>query len=130
MESCEQSRILIVDDESGIRTLFRKILELDLPDCQIDLAANGAEGVEAFCSSHPKVIMMDLSMPVMNGEVAFQEIMKVCAEKDWEEPSVVFCTGFAPPNTVQEVVEQSAKHCLLSKPVGREVIVESVKSRL
>jgi CheY-like chemotaxis protein len=130
MEPCNASRVLIVDDESGIRSLFQKILQLDMPDCEVDLAENGALGVEAFRANHPKVVMMDLSMPVMDGETAFHEIMKSCKEFDWEEPSVVFCTGYIPPDTVQDAIESSDKHMLLSKPVGREVIVDSVKSRL
>lgn len=130
MEQCNSPRILIVDDESGIRTLFQKIIQLDLPDCEVDLAENGALGVEAFRANHPKVVMMDLSMPIMDGETAFHEIMKACEELDWEEPSVIFCTGFVPPNTVQNVIENSDRHLLLSKPVSRDIIIDSVKSRL
>lgn len=130
MKPCEPSRILIVDDESGIRTLFQKILSLDLPECRVDLAVNGEEAIDVFRSCHPKVIMMDLSMPVMNGEIAFHEIMKLCEESDWEKPSVVFCTGFAPPNTIQDVVRESNKHALLSKPVSRDKIVSTLKSKL
>ena len=131
MKPCEEMSVLIVDDESGIRTLFQKILSLDLPDCKVDLAVNGADAIEVFRKSHPKVIMMDLSMPVMDGETAFYEIMKVCDENDWQQPSVVFCTGFVPPNSIQQIVQDcDSKHILLSKPVGREIIVSSVQSKL
>lgn len=130
MQPCEKSKILIVDDEEGIRDLFRKILSFDLPECSVDTASNGAEGVKSFQNAHHRVILMDLSMPVMDGEAAFREIMKFCEEKDWEKPSIVFCTGFAPPNTVQNVVSSDSEHALLAKPVSRDVIVNTLKSRL
>lgn len=130
MESCDNSRILIVDDEKGIRELFKKILSLDIPDCRVDLAVNGLEAIDVFKTAHHKVILMDLSMPVMDGEVSFKEIMKYCDEADWEKPSVVFCTGFAPPNTIQSVVGTDTSHALLAKPVSRDTIVKTLKSKL
>ena len=57
---CDSGRILIVDDEEDIARLFQVILEGAIPDCEIDLAANGKEAVARFCDDHHAVILMDL----------------------------------------------------------------------
>lgn len=130
MKPCDRTRVLIVDDEKGIRELFKKILSYDIPECRVDLAVNGVEAVDVFRAVHPAVILMDLSMPIMDGETAGKEIMQLCETDDWEKPAIVFCTGFAPPNTIQSFVESDEKHALLAKPVSREIIVNTLKKRL
>lgn len=127
---CDKGRILIVDDEKTILRLFQMILSSSLPDRKIDLAANGAEAVELFKKNRHALLLMDLHMPVMNGKVAFEEVERFCAENKWEMPSVVFCTGFAPPDTICGLVSANPLHHLLSKPVSSDVLVDTVKSRL
>lgn len=125
-----KTSVLLVDDEGAIRRLFQLILGAALPDCTIDVAADGAEAVDRFSRVHHKVLVMDLHMPVMDGQTAFCRIQELCEEGSLEMPSVVFCTGFAPPDVVTRVVTGSEKHCLLSKPVSGDVLTEAVRSRL
>jgi CheY-like chemotaxis protein len=127
---CQENRVLIVDDESAILDIFKRILEYGLPDCSIDLASNGEEGVAAFREIHPKVMLMDLHMPVLDGEAAFLQIKDICSENNWEMPSVVFCTGYDPSQELQEVVEGDPKHSVLRKPVGNDVLIDVIKSKL
>lgn len=62
-----QKRILVVDDNATIRrllcTLFKS--EADFDVC--GEAANGKEAIERAKELHPDAIVLDLSMPVMNG---------------------------------------------------------------
>ena len=127
---CDKNRILIVDDEVRIREVFRLILSDGLPDCKIDVAANGKEALEIFRSAHPAVVVMDLHMSVMDGQAAFMQLQKQCKENNWEMPSIIFCTGFAHPETVRSIVVRNATHCLLSKPVRGETLLNVVKSRM
>jgi len=127
---CAGNRVMIVDDENSIQKLFQMILGSYMGDCSIDVAGNGEEAVRKFCENHPAVIIMDLHMPVMDGQAAFFKIEGLCKENNWEMPAVVFCTGFAPPDSIRYVIGPDSKHCLLSKPVRGETIVEAVKSRL
>jgi CheY-like chemotaxis protein len=127
---CDKARILIVDDEVRIREVFRLILSDGLPECKIDVAANGKEALETFRASHPSVVVMDLHMSVMDGQAAFMQLQKQCKENNWEMPSIIFCTGFAHPETVRSIVVRNATHCLLSKPVRGETLLNVVKSRI
>ncbi|MBN1671325.1 MAG: response regulator [Kiritimatiellae bacterium] len=123
-------RILLVDDEEMIRSLFRMILSTALPEVQIDTAANGAEAVESFKALHPTLLVMDLNMPVMDGREAFKRIQETCSQEGRKMPPVIFCTGFAPPESIKKTVAETNQHVLLSKPVTEEALVEAVKKRL
>lgn len=127
---CDKNRILIVDDEKTILKLFQMILSTGMPGYTIDMASNGQEAVDAFSGGHHAVLIMDLHMPVMDGQAAFFKIDHLCKEHQWEMPSVVFCTGFAPPDSIRGVIGDDSRHCLLAKPVSGETIIEAVKSRL
>lgn len=60
-------RILIVDDSLQVRNVMRKIFESE-PGWQVcGEASNGKEGIEIAQQIHPNLIILDLSMPVMNG---------------------------------------------------------------
>lgn len=123
-------RILVVDDERFIRDVFLKVISMELPNCRIDLAVNGAEGVDFFRNARPSVIVMDMKMPVMDGEEAFDEICKICDAENWELPAVIFCTGYLPSSRIQALVDENPLHCLLMKPIKNSQLVDALAARL
>ena len=84
---------------------------------KIHVVVNGAEAVEAFRHNHYGTIIMDIHMPVMDGEEAFREIEEICLAENWEKPFFVFCTGFRPPESLSEMVKQYPRHRIVEKPV-------------
>ena len=123
---CDKTRILIVDDDASILRMFQMILAPVLADVQIDLARDGATALEAFGEGHHAVLLMDLHMSGMDGLTAFRKIEELCKAEKWCMPSVVFCTGFVPSDSVRDVVAENPSHCLLLKPVTCEALVEAV----
>jgi len=123
-------RILVVDDEPSIVNLFKLILENYIHGVPVDKASNGAEALEMFTAQRYDVIVMDLHMPIMDGQTAFLEIETICAKQGWRMPSVVFCTGYAPRDAVRKAVSEGVRHTLLNKPVRSEVLVKAVQTRL
>jgi ATP-dependent Lon protease len=127
---CDRSKILVVDDEQVIRRLFEMVLTWELPGTHVDVAANGEEALTTFQHGHHAVLLMDLHMPVMDGQSAFRELERRCLAQGWEMPSVVFCTGFAPPASLRDALREGSVHTLLCKPVTNECLVETVRERL
>jgi len=65
-------RILIVDDQSNVRTMIRRMLgDLGL---QFSEACDGSEAITRYHTEHPDVVLIDIRMPVMNGIEATQRI--------------------------------------------------------
>jgi len=60
-------RILLADDHAMVRKGFRLILEAQSDMSIVGEAGNGREAVELAESLHPDVIVMDVSMPELNG---------------------------------------------------------------
>mgnify|MGYP001593932841 FL=1 len=69
-------KVLIVDDSTVFSDLFTKILKSDSEIEIVGRARNGLEAVELVDKLRPNVITMDISMPVMDGVTATEEIMK------------------------------------------------------
>ena len=127
---CDRRRILVADDEKNICHVFRMLLSNHLPGCRIDVAVNGMEAVQLFREVHHGALIMDLKMPVMDGLTAFHEIQGICENENWEMPSVVFCTGYDPPDGVQKIIADNPAHSLLRKPVNEETLVGALKPHL
>lgn len=67
----EAKRILIVDDEPGIRKMLKRNLRRayssDETALQIRQAENGEECIELAKKERPDIILLDIRMPVMDG---------------------------------------------------------------
>jgi PAS domain S-box-containing protein len=130
LHASDRARLLIVDDEEGICRLFDMILSAAFPKVTIDITNNGADGIDEFSEHHHSVVIMDLMMPVLDGNAAYQRIESICAEKEWVMPSIVFCTGFAPPTGIRDIIKANRNHCLLTKPISADVLVDVVSKRI
>lgn len=130
LEPRDASKLLIVDDEPSVRAVFKRTLSREFPDVEIAEVENGSDAVTSFTEGHHGVILMDLVMPVMDGQTAFKAILKYCREEKREMPSVIFCTGYDPSNTIRKVVAEDSIHCMLQKPVTPRVLIEAIKSRI
>ena len=64
-------RILIVEDVALNTELLRQLLE---DDYELLTAENGAQGVETALREHPDLILMDMSLPVMDGWEATRQL--------------------------------------------------------
>ena len=69
-------RVLVADDHEVMRLGIRNLLEVQPGWSVCAEANNGKEAVEKTLQFHPDVIIMDISMPVMNGLEAASQITK------------------------------------------------------
>ena len=72
------ARILIIDDEAGIRETLSVLLEED--GYRIDLAANGFDAVEVFKKNHADLVICDIMMPDKGGLETIIELRKLNPE--------------------------------------------------
>jgi len=108
-----KARILIVDDEEGIRDLLKTILERDY---DVSEAASGAALRDALKHDQPDVVLLDMKLPDGNGLGLLPAI-----KERWPATEVIVLTG-EPNNggsgsSVTEVVNRGA-FSLIAKSAG------------
>lgn len=74
----ESFKILVIDDERGIREGCRRILESE--NYQVLMAENGSQGLELARNDRVDVALIDLKMPGIDGLEVLREIRKINAE--------------------------------------------------
>ncbi len=130
LQPCDPHKILIVDDEEPNRRLHQTIIQTLFPTVLCEQAPDGARAVELFQASHPLVILMDIVMPVLDGEEAYYQIEEYCQANNWHPPRVIFCTGHSPSVGLRNVVASDPCNCLLQKPIRRRILVTALSKRL
>jgi two-component system response regulator len=80
-------RILVVDDEEGIRQLYKE--ELEDEGYEVELAERGEEALKKISRSKPDVVILDLKMPGMGG----LEVLERIREQD-KDLLVVISTAY------------------------------------
>jgi DNA-binding NarL/FixJ family response regulator len=85
-------RILICDDVPALRQLVRFALEEDVDQVVVGEADNGQAAVEFVRDLRPDVVVLDLSMPDMDGLEAISQMLEVAPRT-----GIVIFTGFGGP---------------------------------
>ena len=67
--------VLVVDDEPIVRKTAK--LMLQKLGCEVLEAGNGAEALSMFASRPADLVLLDVSMPVLSGEAALREILRI-----------------------------------------------------
>ena len=110
-------RVLLVDDHEIVRQGLRSLLEAQ-PDIEvIGEAADGRAAVESSERLRPHVVIMDLSMPEMNGLAATQAI-----KHGHPETAVVALTRHDDAAFVDELKKAGASAYVLKQSMSRELL--------
>ncbi len=72
--SLETYRVIVADDAAGMRELMHTLLSLE-PDFEVvGQASDGVEAVQLVTELQPDLVVIDISMPVMDGLEAIERI--------------------------------------------------------
>jgi NarL family two-component system response regulator LiaR len=108
MVESQNIRVLIVDDHALVRSGLRNFLFAYEEMQVVGEAGDGAEAVE-FCATHPvDVVLMDMIMPVMDGNEATQRIIALGLSV-----KVIILTSFHEEDLVEKALKAGATSYLL-----------------
>jgi two-component system chemotaxis response regulator CheY len=103
-------RFLVVDDSEFARRNMKKILT-SVGGEVVGYAANGREAIEQYMRLRPDLVLMDITMPEMEGVEAVQKIMSRDASA-----KIVMVSANGYQGMIKAALESGAKH-FLTKPV-------------
>jgi two-component system nitrate/nitrite response regulator NarL len=109
--------VLLVDDHTYIRKGIRYLLET-VPDMEVvDIASNGIEAVAKARAQQPDVVVLDISMPLMNGMEATRQIAAACPRT-----RILALSLYDLPDYVQGALEAGADGYVLKDAIGEELV--------
>lgn len=103
--------VLVVDDAADIREMLG--LMLSMKGCRVVEAANGREAVELAPQVRPDLILMDLSMPVLDG---YEATRRIHGRRETSAIPIVAVSAFCDPHGQQKALEAGCVECV-GKPV-------------
>ena len=112
--------ILICDDAAFMRMMIKDILSKNGYNV-VGEAENGLIAVEKYAETHPDLVLMDITMPEMDGINA----LKTIREKD-PDASVIMCSAMGQQAMVIESIQAGAKDFIV-KPFQADRVLEAVK---
>jgi two-component system, chemotaxis family, chemotaxis protein CheY len=113
------AKILIVDDAKFMRMTLSTILKKANHEI-IGEAENGKEAVELYQMLKPDIVMMDITMPVMNGIEAVRAIKQEDANA-----KIIMCSAMGQQRMVVEAIEAGAADFIV-KPFEESRVIEAV----
>lgn len=126
--SNNMAKLLIIDDERGIRNTLREILADE--GHEVDVAENGKQGLEMARAKAYDLIFSDIKMPEMDG---MEVLAKLKGESDEEfssaETPVVMISGHGDVETAVQALKSGAYDFLL-KPLDLNRILITTKNAL
>ena len=117
------NKILIVDDASFMRMMIKDILSKNGFEIAGE-AENGAKAIEKYKETKPDLVIMDITMPEVDGIQAVKEIKKIDPNS-----KIVMCSAMGQQAMVIEAIQAGAKDFIV-KPFQADRVIEAVRKVL
>lgn len=109
--------VFLADDHAVVRDGLQTLLEIEERLTVIGSASNGRDAVRQVIKLHPDVVVMDISMPELNGIDATRQILDECPRT-----RVIILSMHATREHIQRALQAGAKGYLLKESAGAEVV--------
>ena len=114
------AKVMICDDAAFMRVMIKDILTKNGYDVAGE-AENGLKAVEKYNETKPDLVMMDITMPEMDGIQALKKIKEADAGAN-----VIMCSAMGQQAMVIEAIQNGAKDFIV-KPFQADRVIEAVQ---
>jgi two-component system nitrogen regulation response regulator NtrX len=115
-------RVLIVDDEAGIRQALKQVLEYE--DLQVRVAASGGEAITLYSEFRPHLVFLDVKMAGLDGLETLTRLRALDARAQ-----IVMISGHGTIATAVEATQRGAFD-FLEKPLDTDRLLLTVRNAL
>ena len=114
--SCNRVRILIAEDHTLVADLYKRLLE---PEYEVvGIVNNGRAMIHAAAKLKPDVIVVDITMPILNGLDAGQQVKEL-----WPAIKLIYLTMNPDPEVAVEAFRRGASGYLLKTCASSEMLI-------
>lgn len=114
-----EKKVLIVDDAVFMRAMVKRIIA-GLKEYQIFEAPDGETALELYAREKPGLVLLDISMPGMNGI----EVLKELKASD-PDAFVIMCSAIGQDSMMREAIDSGARDFIV-KPFKTGQIIDAV----
>ena len=119
-DSTVAHRVLVIDDEPGMRSLMRR--GLGMAGYKVETVENGEAGLEAAKRQAPDLVLLDLMMPGLSG---FETLARLCMLSP--RPRVIVLSG---RDESEDRGQAANADLFLVKPVAFDTLLEAIQAVL
>ena len=116
------AKILVVDDAAFMRMRCSKLLTDN--GYEVVEAENGLDAIAKYKASKPDAVLLDITMPEMDGLTALKEIRKIDAEA-----KVAMVTAMGQQSMIMDAIKSGAKDFVV-KPFQQDRVLSAVTKAL
>jgi len=116
------AKILIIEDDPLMSRMYQRIFTFQKYD--VEVAADGEEGLAKVASVHPTIILLDVMMPKMNG---LQVLEKLKADPETKAIPVIMLTNLAGQQDAETALAKGAVKYIVKSEHDPKEIADLVK---
>lgn len=124
MSSFKGKRILVVDDEADVVMIIRTALQTE--GYEVATATNGPDGLEEAKKNPPDLVILDVTMPGMDG---FEVLRELKVEESTAQVPVIMLTGVSERGKIKEALSSGVDYYVV-KPFDFEDLIRKVEQAL
>ncbi|MEW6701654.1 MAG: response regulator, partial [Bacteroidota bacterium] len=115
-------KFLVIEDDASIRELLKRLLKKKF-ECAVFEAENGQAGLQVLEQTVPNFVLLDITMPVMDG---IETLEKIRANHKFKKIPVMVLTAMSDKKVVGNLAKLGISDYLL-KPIDTEITYERIK---
>lgn len=119
----KEDKVLIVDDFALARKMIRNIIE-EYGYTVVGEASNGEEAIVAYDALKPELVIMDITMPKMDGIDATAKIIK-----KYKNARIIMCSAMSQAHIILEGIKAGARDFIL-KPISNLRLIQALERGL
>ena len=120
LQCCRIMRILLADDHAAARSSMKELLETQRGWNVCGEASDGQEAIDKTRQLRPDIVILDISMPVLNGFAAAEAIKELCPD------TAILVYSVYDPKAFLKEAKRLGVDGYVSKSEGRQAIVNQI----
>ncbi len=116
------TKVLIVEDDPFMSRMYLRVFTFE--GFEVQMAENGQVGLDKLRDFHPDIILVDVMMPVMNGE---EMLVKLKSDPATKDIPVLMLTNLADPKAAETMLAKGAAQYVVKSKYGPTEVTALVK---
>ncbi len=121
----QKVKILLIEDDAFLSSMYTTKFELE--NFEVVSAEDGEKGVKCALEANPRIILLDIILPNMNG---FEVLKKIKADPATKEIPVILLTNLSQKNDIDKGMSLGAIDFLIKAHFTPSEVVDKVKTIL